>query len=141
MIFSVAEESSYRLVQRSPPGLLAAENTGLDLKVAAVCSLGGGTVTWVPGDRDSARCPWMVKAALGRPGNVSHLDSRTYFRTPSYSGGGETATDLLGVNEPPRGRLRSFAQVSERSRSSKVDVVRCSCCTLLLHQLTLKRQA
>jgi hypothetical protein len=54
---------------------------------------------------------------------VSDLGGRYWDRT----------SDLLGVNEPPGGRCRSLMQVSGRSRSLKVDVVRCSCCTLVLH--------
>jgi hypothetical protein len=45
----------------------------------------------------------------------------------------DRTSDLLGVNESPRGRYGSLTQVSGRSRSLEVDVVRCSCCTLLLH--------
>ena len=72
-VVPVPEESPLRPVERGPPGLLAAWTVANDLDMAVACAPGGGTVARLPGDRDGARLPRVVQAALGRPGHSDHL--------------------------------------------------------------------
>ena len=80
MIFLMAQKSPLWPVDRRPPGLLAIRSIAPDLDVTVACALGGRTVAWYPGDRDSARLPGMVETALCRTCRTSHLVSRTQFR-------------------------------------------------------------
>ena len=59
-------------VERRPPDLLTTWMVAPDLDVAVACHPGGRAVARLPGDRDCARPPWMVEAALGRPGCDGH---------------------------------------------------------------------
>jgi hypothetical protein len=89
-------------VKRGPPGLLATWTVAHDLDMAIARAPGGSTVARLPSDRDAARLPCIVQAALGGPGHFDHHASRTQFR----SAGSLMAQHVLAHGPLPcQGRL------------------------------------
>ena len=115
-IFPVTEELPFRPVQRRPPGLLTAQDVAPDLDVAVACGPGGGAVARFPGDRDRARSPRMVQAALGGPGRNGHPASRTCFRAPGVAGDENWTWDRIptGPAGPTRAPARVFTGATVR---------------------------
>ncbi len=94
-IFLVAQEPTLWPMEWGPPGLFAAGRVAPDLDVSVACVPGRGTVTRLPGDRDSARFPGMVQTALSGPGRTGHPASRTHTRLLGFTSLAERPVECL----------------------------------------------